>query len=603
MPALSKRRILTTAALSAALFAFTACKDKAAVITDTPMTKSQSFNPDQIMVAAADPRAVTAGLKALERGGTAIDAAIAVQSVLGLVEPQSSGIAGGAFLIFYDKSDGSVTMYDGRETAPMAATESLFMGEDGKRLPYVQGIASGKSTGVPGAVAMLHMAHSEHGALGWGEGFTAAIDLAEDGFEVTPRFHQSLQRAARFGLLNQQQAARDYFFQADGKTPIAVGYKRVNKPYAQTLRAIAADYRALYEGDIPKAIIAATQQEPRPGVLALSDFESYAPKKREALCSSYRVYKVCGPQPPSSGGVATQAILRILENFDMAQYGPDSVTGWHLFAEASRLAYADRDLFVGDDDFVDVPIGPMLDAAYLKSRAGLISEGSAMDTVRAGDPIGFKPGADDTPDSPGTSHMSILDGYGNALAMTTTVEAGFGSQRMAAGMILNNQLTDFSFSARDANGNLLANSVAPGKRPRSSMSPTLVFDRHGEFKMATGSPGGNSIIAYTAKTLVGVLDWGMSPQEAANISNLIARGNRLKIERDFIDPSVIEGLQALGHDVTVSDGEASGIHIILRMEDGQIIGGADPRREGVAWTLEDLKAQSPESPDRTDAPQ
>ena len=593
MPSQSMRRILTTAALSAALFALAGCSDKTDVSANAPKTSAPSFNPDQIMVAAADPRAVTAGLKALERGGTAIDAAIAVQSVLGLVEPQSSGIAGGAFLIFYDKSDGSVTMYDGRETAPMAATESLFMGEDGKRLPYVQGIASGKSTGVPGAVAMLHMAHSEHGMLGWDEGFTDAIALADNGFEVTPRFHQSLQFAARFGLLNQQKAAREYFFQDDGETPIEVGYNRVNKPYANTLRAIAADYRALYEGDIPKAIIAATRQEPRPGALELSDFENYAPKKREALCSSYRAYKVCGPQPPSSGGVATQAILRILENYDMSQYGPDSVTGWHLFAEASRLAYADRDLYVGDDDFVDVPIGPMLDTQYLKSRAELISTDAAMQTVSAGDPANFKPGADDTPDSPGTSHMSILDGYGNALAMTTTVEARFGSQRMAAGMILNNQLTDFSFSARDADGNLLANSVAPGKRPRSSMSPTLVFDSQGEFKMATGSPGGNSIIAYTAKTLVGVLDWGMSPQEAASVSNVIARGNRVKIERDFIDPSVIEGLQSLGHDVVVSDGEASGIHIILRLEDGQIIGGADPRREGVAWTVEDLKAVEP----------
>lgn len=586
----STRSLLTSAALAVAIAVTPGCKDKDAAMKAQGPAVERSAPSDNVMVAAADPRAVAAGLKALREGGTAVDAAIAVQSVLGLVEPQSSGIAGGAFMIFYNASDKSVTMYDGRETAPMGATTSLFLDEDGKRIPYVQGIASGKSTGVPGAVAMLHMAHDDHGRLDWSAGFDDAIALADEGFKVSPRLNSSLQRSARFGLLNQQETAREYFFQADGKTPIAVGYNRTNAPYAATLRAIAADYRALYEGDIPKAIIAVTSAEPRPGTLALSDFAAYQPKKRDALCSSYRVYKICGAQPPSSGGVATQAIMRILENFDMASYGPDSVTGWHLFAEASRLAYADRDLFVGDDDFVEVPIEPMLDKQYLASRAALIKLDKAIPKVMAGDPVTFKPGADNTPDSPGTSHMSIVDGYGNALAMTTTVEAGFGSQRMAAGMMLNNQLTDFSFTPVDEAGNPVANAVAPGKRPRSSMSPTLVFDAKGEFKMATGSPGGNSIIAYTAKTLMGVLDWDMSPQEAAAISNLIARGDSLKIERDNIDPSVIEGLEALGHAVTVSDGEISGIHIILRGEDGALIGGADPRREGVAWTLDDLNA-------------
>ena len=577
---------VSLAAISA--FGLAMCSGASGQKTDTQI--ATNIAPDSVMVAAADPRAVAAGLRVLSEGGTAVDAAIAVQSVLGLVEPQSSGIAGGAFMIFYDASDKSVTMYDGRETAPMAVDETLFLDAEGKRIRYANGIASGKSTGVPGAVAMLHMAHADHGKLPWARGFEDAIVLADDGFIVSPRMASSLQRSTRFGLLNDQETSRNYFYPEDGETPLAAGFVRDNAPYAATLRAIAADYRALYEGDIPRAIIAAVQEEPRPGLLSESDFAAYKPAKRAALCSDYRAYRICGAQPPSSGGVATQAIMGMLESFDMSA-SVDTPQGWHRFIEASRLGYADRDQYVADDRFVTVPIKGMLDDDYLAGRSDMIKDNSVMATVSAGTPPGAKmAGQDATPDSPGTSHFSILDSYGNVVSMTTTVEAGFGSQRMAAGMMLNNQLTDFSFVAVDSEGRKVANRVQPGKRPRSSMSPTIVLNSDGEFYIATGSPGGNSIIAYTAKTMVAMLDWNMTPQQAADLPNVIARGNTVRIEENRMDAATLTALETMGHDVKRSQGEASGIHIIRKNADGSLEGGADPRREGVAWTLSDVPA-------------
>ena len=540
----------------------------------------------EAMVAAADRRAAAAGLEIMAEGGTAVDAAIAVQAVLGLVEPQSSGIAGGAFMMVYDAKTKRVRMYDGRETAPASATPKLFYGDNDKRLPYIQGIASGKSTGVPGVVAMLHMAHEDYGKTPWARAFDRAIDYADEGFVVSPRLESSLARFAGYGILAQNENAQNYFF-TDGKT-LPAGFVRDNKPYADSLRSIAQDYRNMYRGPIAEAIIEASRLAPRPGGLTLQDFADYEPRQRDALCSGYKGMAICGAQPPSSGGVAVQAIMRTLANTDIADFGPDDAQGWHLFIEASRLSYADRDLYVGDDDFVDVPTGPMLDQSYLKSRAALISADKAMPSVKAGDPAGFKPGTDMTPDSPGTSHFSIVDPYGNAVSMTTTVEGGFGSQRMAAGMMLNNQLTDFSFEPLDKAGNPIANAVAAGKRPRSSMSPTIVLDKNGDFLLATGSPGGNSIIAYTAKTLVGMLDWDLSPQAAADLPNVIARGNRVKMEKDGMPEAVIERLQVMGHNLALSDGEISGIHIIAKMPDGKLVGAADKRREGVAWTTGDI---------------
>jgi len=387
---------------------------------------------------------------------------------------------------------------------------------------------------------------------------------------------------ARFGqyALKNNKQSRDFYFHEDG-SPIEAGFVRDNQPYAQTLRAIAKDYRALYEGPIADAIVATVREEPLPGTLSLEDLKNYAPTKMKALCTSYRSYKVCGAQPPASGGVAVQSILGQLENFDMSALGP-TLQGWHVFSEASELAYADRDLFVADPDFVSVPVKQLLDKSYLKSRASLIKMDSSLKDVKAGDPVKFKPGQDATPDNPGTSHFSIVDKWGNVVSMTTTVEAPFGSERMTNGFMLNNQLTDFSFRVKDADGNLIANRPQPGKRPRSSMSPHIVFDADGQFSFATGSPGGNSIIAYTAKTIVAMIDWGMSPQEAADLANVISRNGSVRLEENNLAPEIISGLEDLGHKVVRSKGEISGIHIIKRKPDGSYEGAADIRREGTA---------------------
>ncbi len=531
------------------------------------------------MVVAANPHAVEAGVAALRAGGSAVDAAIAVQTVLGLVEPQSSGIAGGAFMVFYDAKTGKVTAYNGREKAPATISEDLFLGDDGQPLRYFDGIVSGKSTGVPGVMAMLNMAHQDHGKLPWADNFSAGIKLAEDGFAVSPRMAGLVERAGGLAL-KVQPAARAYFFHEDG-TPLKAGDIRDNKLYAKSLRLLAKNPRAMNEGPIAEAIVAAVHEEPRPGVLSLADMAAYQPQKTEALCSPYRDYVLCGAMPPSSGGIAVQSIMGQLANFDMKSLGP-SLDGWHVFAEVSEMAYADRDLFVADPDFVEVPTRALLNPDYLKSRAARVSMDSSLKDVKAGDPVNFKPGQDATPDVPGTSHFSIVDKWGNVVSMTTTVESLFGSQRMAGGFMLNNQLTDFSFRPRDDAGNLIANRPGPGKRPRSSMAPHIVFHKDGTFAFATGSPGGSSIIAYTAKTMIAMIDWGMSPQQAASLVNVISRNGLVRLEEAGLDPAIISGLEAKGHKIIRSKGEISGLHIIKRKADGSYEGGADPRREGIA---------------------
>ena len=557
------------------------------------------------MVASAHPLATQAGVEILKQGGSAIDAAIAVQAMLGLTEPQSSGLGGGAFLVVYDPRTAKVWVYNGRETAPQAADETLFLDpESGEPLRFFDGLASGLSTGVPGAVVMLHMAHEDYGKLPWGSQLNTAIKTAEDGFAISPRLAFMIDRMGKFALKNQK-AARDYFFIENGTQPLPEGFIRDNAAYAETLRAIQKNPRALLEGPIAQAIIDATQEGPRPGKLTLADMAQYQPQKTPALCSAYRGHTVCGAQPPSSGGVAVQSILRTLENFDMKALGP-SAQGWHVFSEASFLAYADRDKFIADPDFVPVETEKMLNAEYLQSRAALISMDKAMDNVTAGDPFSSNDfGQDATPDNPGTSHFTVVDEDGLVVSMTTTVEAPFGSQRMAAGFILNNQLTDFSFRALDDHGAPIANAPAGGKRPRSSMSPSIVFNPDGEFLFTTGSPGGNSIIAYTVKTIVGILDWGLSPLEAAGLPNVIARNGSIKMEaKGIIDeqtqevdrgspaenfgmsPDIVSALEAKGHKIVRSRGEFSGLHLIYRNQDGSLIGAADPRREGTAQGVE-----------------
>ncbi|WP_300544622.1 gamma-glutamyltransferase [Maricaulis sp.] len=533
------------------------------------------------MIAAANPLAVEAGLEALRNGGDAVDAAIAVQSVLGLVEPQSSGLGGGAFMLYYDAQTGDLTVYDGREKAPATAGPDLFLDENGQPLGFFEAVFSGHSVGVPGAVAMLAMAHDDHGELDWADGFDTATRLAEEGFEVSPRLAGLIAAVAPRTPLDEWEATRDYFFTDDG-APLPAGHVLSNPAYARTTRALAEDWRALYEGPLAEEIVAAVQAGPRPGGLTLEDLATYRPVRREALCRPYRDWTVCGAPPPSSGGVAVNELLGLLEPFDMSETGPETVEGWRRFIEASRLAYADRDAYVADTDFVAVPVDGLLDDNYIRARARLIDRSDAIPAVTPGTPPGaVTPGADATADVPGTSHFVIVDSDGDVISMTTTVESVFGSHRMAGGFILNNQLTDFSRDPMDADGRLVPNAPEGGKRPRSSMSPTIVFDATGNFELATGSPGGSSIIAYTAKTLVGMLDWGLTPQQAIDLPNVVARGDVVRIE-DSMGSSVVDGLTGLGFTLDANRGENSGLHIVRRLEDGTLAGGADPRREGVA---------------------
>ncbi|WP_026941809.1 gamma-glutamyltransferase [Hellea balneolensis] len=595
-------KLFSTLLLGSAL-ALSACtKTELVSAPDFTIAKTEVSSPG--MVASANPLATQAGLDILKAGGSAVDAAIAVQAMLGLVEPQSSGLGGGAFMVVYDPKTAKVWAYNGRETAPAAVRPDMFLdSETGEPLRYFDGIASGISTGVPGAVVMLHKAHEDYGTLAWGRQMEPAIKTAEEGFAVSPRMAGITARMGRF-VLKRDDRAREYFYLEDGETTIPEGFMRDNPAYAETLRALQKNPRALLEGPIAEEIIRVVQEEPKPGTLTLSDMAAYQPQKTEALCSTYRKHIICGAQPPSSGAVAVQSILRTLENFDMSGLG-QSAEGWHVFAEASFLAYADRDKYVADPDFVEVETGLMLNKDYLKSRAVLINMDKAMTDVKAGNPSAFLRGQDATPDNPGTSHFTVVDKDGLVVSMTTTVEAPFGSQRMAAGFMLNNQLTDFSFRAVDAEGLPIANAPAPGKRPRSSMAPSIVFSPQGEFLFSTGSPGGNSIIAYTAKTIVGILDWGLTPQEAIELPNLIARNGRVAIEaKDLKDEEtgeidrgspaasfgmpaeMITALEEKGHKVRRSKGEFSGLHIIYRQEDGRLIGGADPRREGTALEVE-----------------
>jgi gamma-glutamyltranspeptidase/glutathione hydrolase len=545
---------------------------------------AQPARETEVMVAAADPRAVEAGLDVLEAGGDAVDAAIAVQAVLGLVEPQSSGIGGGAFMLRYDASTGEVTVYDGRETAPAGADETLFLDGAGEPLDFLEAWVSGKSVGTPGVIAMLAMAHDEHGALPWASGFDAAIAHAETGFAIAPRLAEAIDRIRQFSPLDEREATAAYFYAPDGE-PLPEGHVLTNPAYAETLRAIAADWRNFYTGEIAQGMVEAAAAEPNPGALSLSDLDSYTPLKREAICQPYRDWTLCSAPPPSSGAVATNVILRLLERFDMAANGPDTVLGWHLFTEASRLAYADRDRYVGDPAFADVPTAGLTDAGYIAERAALIDPASAIERVTHGTPPGAPEAAEDgTNDQPGTSHFSIIDADGDVVSMTTTIESAFGAHRMTGGFLLNNELTDFAFEPFDAEGRLRANAPAAGKRPRSSMSPTIVLDEGGRFVAATGSPGGNSIVAYTAKSLLGLLDWQLSAQQAADLPSLVARGDVARVEPGLFDPAIIEGLEALGHDVQESSRVSSRIHTILRRPDGTLEGGADRNGDGVAMS-------------------
>ncbi|MFC5512230.1 gamma-glutamyltransferase [Massilia jejuensis] len=540
------------------------------------------------MVAAANPLAVEAGHEILKQGGSAIDAAIATQLVLTLVEPQSSGIGGGAFLVHYDGE--KVQAFDGRETAPAAADERLFQNPDGTPVSRTTGVVGGRSVGAPGVLRMLELAHKQHGKLPWKTLFSPGIRLSERGFAVSPRLNGLLAWDAH---LRKDPAAAAYFYDPAGK-PWPVGHVLKNPALARTLRAIARDGAdAFYKGHIAREIAAKVKAHPtNPGLLTAKDIADYRPRVREPVCSDYRVYTVCGMPPPSSGGIAVAQMLGILETRDMAALAPqDGVPGVdavHLFSEAGRLAYADRNRYAADTDFVPLPgrgLSSLIDKTYLAQRAALIGERS-MGEAPAGKPPGMDVawGTDNAIETASTSHLVVVDGNGAGLSMTTTVEDAFGSRQMVGGFILNNQLTDFSFSAKDAAGPV-ANRVEAGKRPRSAMSPTVVFDKKsGQLVLAVGSPGGPAIINYVAKVLVGTLDWGLNVQQAIALPNFGSRNGPTELEAGRFPPATVDGLKARGHAVRQSE-QNSGLHGIMRLPihgDPWWFGGADPRREGVA---------------------
>ncbi|HVP09326.1 MAG TPA: gamma-glutamyltransferase [Burkholderiales bacterium] len=537
----------------------------------------------EYMVAAANPLAARAGMQILRDGGSALDAAIAVQMALNVVEPQSSGIGGGAFLLNWDAAAKAVSAYDGRETAPAAARPDRFLRPSGAPMGIGEAIASGRSVGVPGVLRMLKLAHERHGVLPWRELFQPAIRLAEDGFEVSPRLHRLI---AADPLLRRNAAARAYFYLPDGRA-LPAGYRLKNPELAAVLRRVADEGPdAFYQGEIAHAIVAAAaaaDRYGRAGDLAPEDLANYRAIERDAVCGGYRGHRVCGTPPPSSGGIGVLAMLGILERFPLARVPAGSAEAVHLFAEAGRLAYADRDHYVGDPEFVDVPTAGLVDPAYLRGRSMLIRRDRSMGRAAPGTPPGARAalGADATVEAGGTSHLSIVDADGNAVAMTTSIESAFGSRLFVRGFLLNNELTDFSFAPGEA-GRPAANRVEGGKRPRSAMAPTLVFARGRDDRLllAAGSAGGPSIINYVAKLLVGVIDWKLGVLGAIAAPNMGSRNGDTELERGSAAEALAPALRALGHPVAVH-AMTSGSQAIL-VAPGGLQGGADPRREGVA---------------------
>ena len=547
------------------------------------------------MVAAANPLAVEAGLLMLREGGSATDAAIAVQLVLNLVEPQSSGIGGGAFILHWDAAARNLQTYDGRETAPAAARPDRFL-RDGRPLPFDEAVHSGLSIGTPGLVRLMETAHRQHGKLPWTRLFTPAIALAENGFEVSSRLNLLLTWRGADSF--EANARKLYFDEAGSARPVGSNLK--NPTFAESLRRIAehgAD--GFYNGPIAEAVVTAARNAPNhAGDLTLSDLASYQVKERPPVCVDYRKHRICGMGPPSSGGLTVAQTLKLLEPFDLGR-GPAAALNpraLHLISEAEKLAYADRDRYIADPDFVPVPT-TLLDPSYIAERRKLIDADRAMPRPAPGRPPGLPQhafGIDATLESTGTSHISIIDADGNAVSMTTTIESVFGSRVLAAGFLLNNELTDFSFRPVDRDGRPIANAVGPNRRPRSSMAPTIVFDEAGNVKAVLGSPGGSRIILYVVKALVALIDWELDAQEAAALVNFGSRGGPFEIEYDpatswqallrpwLSTPSMWHGLRMrpFGHRIT-PDLLTSGLHIIVVRADG-LEGGADPRREGAA---------------------
>lgn len=532
------------------------------------------------MVVTAHPLASMAGLQIIRDGGSALDAAIAAQMVLTLVEPQSSGIGGGAFLLHHRGSDRLLQAFDGRETAPEAAGPDLFLNPDGSRMKWTEARQGGRSVGVPGTVRMLALAHREHGKLPWPDLFAPAIRLAKDGFPVPERMHAAIARVKDWSLLPEAAA---YFLDPQGE-PWPAGHLLKNLALAATFEALAADPDALNEGPIAAQIVVAVRgYKANPGLLTIEDLAGYRPVVREAVCGPYLVFRVCGMPPPSSGGPTVLMILGLAERLNLHGHDPASPAWAHLFAEASRVAFADRNQYMADPDFVPQPTAGLIDPAYLDQRVRLIDPAKALGKVEPGQPpekqgslLAPHPGMNER----GTSHLSIIDADGNIVSMTTTIESSLGSRLMVGGFLLNNELTDFSFLP-EADGKPIANRVGFGKRPRSSMAPVIVFDADGKPVLVAGSPGGSRIIGYTAGAVARVLGHGQSPQEAAEARHVINRnGATTEVEVGEGAEALAAALTALGHKVKVR-GLTSGLHLIKITGEG-LQAGVDPRREGMA---------------------
>ncbi len=580
-------RLLTPLLLAGLLAPAHALDQPEAATTRTAKQGSLTAPAKRFAVTAANPLAVDAGVEILKAGGSAIDATIAVQAVLGLVEPQSSGIAGGAFLMHWDGRQ--VQSLDGRETAPAAATPQMFLKPDGKPLPMREAILSGLSTGTPGVLAMLAEGHRQHGKLPWSRLFEPAIRLAEQGFAISPRLFELL--SAEAALRNDAQAAA-YFFDASG-TPKPVGTVLKNPAYAAVLRGVAKQGpKGFYEGAVAQDIVRRVKAQARPGLLTEADLAGYKPAVRPPLCNDWRSYRVCGFGPPTSGHLTLMQILGILDTQPAAVAAKGITADWmHAYAESAKLAFADRAQYIGDPAFVTAPGGDwqnLLSPAYLKQRGALIGP-KAMGVAAAGQPAevkqAFAPQAQQL--EYGTSQVSVVDAEGHAVAMTTSVESAFGNRVMsdggtglAGGFMLNNQLTDFSLNPIGADGKPVANRVEAGKRPRSSMAPTLVFDKDGQLLMVAGSPGGPVIIHYVAKAITGALAWGLPAQQAVDLPNFgHFNSGQLIVERGALTAEQLADLRARGQQVTETD-LTSGLQVLLKTKDGWT-GGADPRREGI----------------------
>jgi gamma-glutamyltranspeptidase/glutathione hydrolase len=560
-------------------------------------TKSTQY-AERDMVAAANPLAVDAGVQMLAQGGSAVDAAIAVQMMLTLVEPQSSGIGGGAFLMHYEPSTRALVAWDGRETAPAAATPDQFLDANGKPLEFTKAVDGGLSVGTPGVMKLFEVVHAKHGKLPWAKLFEPAIALAESGFPVSPRLYTMI--AGTAARLCTQKAAAAYFLKAGTCEAKDEGTPLKNPELAATLRALASGgAKAFYGGPIAEAMVDAVRSHPtNPGRLTLADLAAYTPKERTPVCGEYRGYRLCGMPPPNSGAIAVLQTLGILQHFDVARLAPNSADAVHLIAEAYRLAFADRAKYVGDPDFVQVPVAGLLDPAYLKARAGEIRMDRSLGAAAAGVPPGATTrGLDQSLSLPSTSHLAIVDRDGRMVNMTTTIENGFGSLQMVKGFLLNNQLTDFSLAPLDAEKRPIANRVEPGKRPRSSMAPTTVFGPSGEVEAIVGSPGGSNIIQYVTKTLVGIIDWKLDIQQAIDLPNFGAQTTATTtLEKGTLLAGLEAALAGRGHTIAIADINSGLQGIVFNGTrangqpgalarapgKGRWAGGADPRREGAA---------------------